>query len=154
MKHTTAITLALCVLSGVAVTPAADARTRPQSKSLSSERTVMPPEYLQPHKFDRLPKMQFFSGRLQRDNFGGWRLGDYELQTSGTTVVTDPSGAGAMLEEGREAVVMGVAFGQVLSGWNVRMTQPETSAGSLSTEVVKRPSDVDPDVGELLDGPR
>jgi hypothetical protein len=154
MKRTTAITLALCVLSGMAVTPAADARTRPQSKTLSSERTVMPPEYLQPHKFDRLPKMQFFSGRLQRDNFGGWRLGDYELQTSGTTVVTDPSGADALLEEGREAVVMGVAFGQVLAGWNVRMTNPDMSSGSSGTEVDKRPSDVDPDVGEIIGGPR
>lgn len=154
MKRTTAITLALCVLSGVAVTPDADARTRPQSKTLSSERTVMPPEYLQPHKFDRLPTMQFFSGRLQRDNFGGWRVGNYELRTSSTTVVTDPAGAGAMLEEGREVVVMGVAYGQTLEGWNVRMTGSASSQGAVSPDVDKRASDMDPDVGEITGGPR
>jgi hypothetical protein len=154
MKRTTAITLAGCLWLGVAVTSAAEARTRPQSKPRSPERTVMPADYLQPHKFDRLPKMEFYSGRLQRDNFGGWRLGDYELQIADTTVVTDSSGDGALLEEGREVVVMGVAYGRTLNGWNVRMTSAGSLPDALSTDVVKRPSDVDPDVGEIIDGPR
>lgn len=154
MKRTITTTLALGLLLATAGTSDALARSRPRDRDQKPARTEMPADYLQPHKFDRLPAMQFTTGRLVRDGLSGWRVGDYELQTSPQTVVTDPSGSEAMLEEGRQAIVMGVVYGRTLAAWNVRMTQGDMPATSLNSELVKEPSDGSPDVGRIVDGPR
>lgn len=154
MKRTITTTLALGLLLATVATPDALARSHARKDKPKPTRTEMPADYLQPHKFDRLPAMQFYSGRLVRDGLSDWRVGDYQLQTSPETVVTDPSGDSAMLEEGREAVVMGVAYGRTLAAWNVRLTQGEMPSTSLNSELVKEPSDGDPDVGRIVNGPR
>jgi hypothetical protein len=154
MKRTITMTLALGLLLATLGTSDALARSHARKDKQKPTRTEMPADYLQPHKFDRLPAMQFYSGRLVRDGMSGWRVGNYTLQTSPQTVVTDAAGDGAMLEEGREAIVMGVAYGPTLSAWTVRMSRGDMPSTSLNSDLVKEPSDGDPEVGRIVSGPR
>lgn len=153
MNRNTALTLSLCLLLGVSMAPEAEAGRREDNKRLSSNRTEMPPEMKEAHRFDLLPSMQFHTGVLRRDGLSGWRVGDYELQMSRESLVTGPDGQSAVLQEGGRVLVMGPRFGDTFVGWNVQVLGWEQPSSGLNTEVVKNPSDSSPDVGELVSAP-
>jgi hypothetical protein len=153
MNRKTTLTLSLCLLLGVSATTEAAAGQRENTKRLSRNRTEMPPEMKEAHRFDLLPSMQFHTGVLRRDGLSGWRVGDYQLQMSRESLVTGPDGQGAVLQEGSRVLVMGPRFGDTFVGWNVQMLGSEQPSGGLTADVVKKPGDSSPDVGELVSAP-
>lgn len=147
-------TAALCLLAGALVASDAEAGKRRDPKKLSKDRTEMPALYTEPHHFDRDPTMSFHRGVLRRDGLAGWRVGDLHLQMRPDGLVLDPDGQQSFLQEGRDAVVMGPRVGDTMVGWNVRLLGSESMSSASTTDVVKKPSDVTPDVGEIVSGPR
>jgi hypothetical protein len=155
MNRTTAFVLALGLVVGAVTAPDAEAAWRlGQKKSISNPKRIeMPEGYRESKRFDSVP-MEFKSGTLRREGLGDWWLGDYRLQLSAETVIIGPDGEGGFLQEGREVAVMGAVTGNTINGWSVRLLGDEMPLMRESTEVVKKPSDSDPDVGEIVDGPR
>lgn len=154
MNRRLVTTTVLCVVAGALVVSDAEAGKRRDTKKLSKERTEMPALYTEPHHFDRDPTMSFHRGVLRRDGLAGWRVGDLHLQMRPDGLVLDPDGEQSFLQEGRDVVVMGPRVGDTMVGWNVRLLASESMASVSSTDVVKKPSDVTPDVGEIVSGPR
>jgi hypothetical protein len=153
MKRNTAITLSLCLALGVTTVSEAEAGRRNDNKRLSKNRTEMPAEMREAHRFDLLPTMEFTTGVLRRDGISGWRVGEYQLQMSRESVVTGPDGERTVLQEGSRVLVMGPRFGDTYVGWNVRLVGHDQPGNSLSTDVVKKPSDASSDVGEIVSAP-
>lgn len=147
-------TTALCLAVGALVAGDAEAGPRRDSKKLSKDRTEMPALYTKPHRFDRDPTMSFHRGVLRRDGLAGWRVGDLHLQMRPDALVLGTDGEMSFLREGSEAVVMGPRVGNTMVGWNVRLLAPESSVSLSTSNVVKKPSDTTPEVGEIVGGPR
>lgn len=159
MKTKTVIIAALCVAAGALVASDADAsesrRVRSRDKEQPGEkRTEMPAQYTDARHFDRDPSMSFHRGTLRRDGLSGWMVGDLELQLREDATVLGPDGQRALLQEGRDVIVMGPRFGDTMVGWNVRMLEPEMPGMQSGHEVVKKPSDTTSEVGELVQAPQ
>jgi hypothetical protein len=154
MNRNLATMTALGLLAAAALVTDAEAGRRREINRQPPERTEMPAEYTEPHRFDRDPDMQFQRGVLSRDGLAGWRVGDYQLQVGPNTVVLDPEGQPTMLQEGSEVLVMGARLGNTFVGWNVRLLGHEMPSAGASADVVKKPSDASPDVGEIVRAPR
>ncbi len=154
MNRRLVTTAVLCLAVGALVAGDAEAGKRRDSKKLSKDRTEMPALYTQPHHFDRDPPMSFHRGVLRRDGLAGWRLGELQLQMRPDALVLGADGQMSSLREGSEAVVMGPRVGNTMVGWNARLLPPESSVSFSTTDVVKKPSDTTPEVGELVDAPR
>lgn len=154
MKRNLVTMTALCALAGLAITPDAEAGRDQGTKKLSRNRTEMPAQYNGPHHFDRDPTMSFARGVLRRDGLAGWKVGDFNLQMGPTANVLDAEGQPSFLQEGREVLVMGPRFGDTYMGWSVRLLEPESPGLGATSDVVKKPSDTTPEVGELVRAPR
>lgn len=153
MKRNTALTLSLCLLLGMTAASEAQAGRRDDNKRLSKNRTEMPLELKEAHRFDLLPSMQFHTGVLRRDGLSGWRIDDYRLQMSRESLVAGPDGQGAVLQEGNRVLVMGPRFGDTFVAWNVQILGAEVPSSGLDSGLVKKPGDSSPDVGEIVSGP-
>lgn len=146
--------LAVGLLAGAVLAPDAEAAWRlGQKKGSSSKRVEMPEGFREAKRFDPVP-MQFQTGTLRREGMGDWWMGDYRLQLSRETVVIGPDGEGGLLQEGREVAVMGSVHGNTINGWSVRLLGDDLPLLREGEDVVKKPSDSDPDVGEIVSGPR
>lgn len=154
MKRRLVTTVALCLVAGTLVAGDAEAGRSRSTKKLSKERTEMPALYTEPHHFDRDPTMSFHRGVLRRDGLAGWRVGELQLQMRPDALVLGPDGEASFLQEGRDVVVMGPRFGGTMVGWNVRLLASESLSSVSGSDVVKKPSDTTPDVGEIVSGPR
>jgi len=69
------------------------------------------------------------------------------------SVVTGPDGQGAVLQEGSNVLVMGPRFGDTFVGWNVQLLGSEHPSSGRSSDMVKKPSEASPDVGEIVSAP-
>lgn len=155
MNRTTAFMLALGLAAGAVTAPDAEAAWRLGQKKSSSnpKRVEMPEEFRESKRFDA-PPMEFQAGTLRREGMGDWWLGNYRLQLSAETAIIGPDGEGGFLQEGREVAVMGSVQGNTINGWSVRLLGDDMPLQRADTEVVKKRSDSDPDVGEIVSGPR
>lgn len=155
MNRTTTYMIAMGLLAGAVLTTDAEAAWRlGQKKSFSNPKRIeMPEGYRDSKRFDTVP-MEFQAGTLRREGMSDWWLGDYRLQLSAETVIIGPDGEGGFLQEGREVAVMGAVRGNTINGWSVRLLGDEMPLMRETAEVVKKPSDSDPDVGEFVSGPR
>ncbi|MBM4131705.1 hypothetical protein FJ250_11870 [bacterium] len=140
---------ALVLLVGAFVAAEADAA----GSGKGEKRTEMPADYMRPNHFDRDPSMSFLSGTLRRDGLSGWRAGDMTVQLAPNAVVLGPDGEESVLQEGREALIMGPRFGGTILAWSVRMLSPDSGLSASTAGEVTKPSDVDPHVGELISAP-
>lgn len=154
MKRNTALMLALCLLVIAASAPDAQAGRKRDAKKLSRDHVDMPADYGGVHRVEPATTMQFHTGVLRRDGLSGWMVDDYALQMSSESVVLDSDGQSTVLQEGSRVLVMGPRFGNTFVGWNVRLLGPEMSSSGMNRDVVKKPSDVTADVGELISSPR
>ena len=153
MKRNTALMLALCLLMVAAAAPDAQAGRKRDAKKLSPNHVDMPAGYGGVHRVDPATSMQFHTGVLRRDGLSGWMVDDYSLQLGSESVVLDADGQATALQEGSRVLVMGPRFGNTFVGWNVRLLQPEMSSPVSNRDVVKKPSDVTADVGEIISAP-
>ncbi len=153
MNRTTAFVLTLGLLAGAALAPRAEAGWRLKDKPANPKRIEMPEEFRRPHRFENQPTMQFQTGTLRREGMDDWWFGDYRLQLSAESVVIGPDGENSLLQEGRQVAVMGAVNGNTMSGWSVRLLGDEMPLTLTRTEVIIKPSDSDPDVGEIINAP-
>lgn len=144
----------LIALTGLVLASDAEAGRRKDKGKLSEKRTEMPALYTDPHHFDRDPTMSFARGVLRRDGLAGWKVGDYNLQMGPQANVLGPDGQATMLQEGRDALVMGPRLGDTYIGWSVRLLDPERPGTSTADGVTRKPSDTTTDVGELVQAPQ
>jgi hypothetical protein len=119
MKHLKLAMIFLCLAMMGMVTMEAEAGWL--KKSDKKERTEKPEEMSVPHRFDRNPNMVFMGGTLSQDPLSGWKIGDTPLYLGKKCVITMAGADKGTLEEGREAVVMGVKVGEAISAWSIQV---------------------------------
>jgi hypothetical protein len=101
------------------------------------------------YRYSRVPTMSFASGRMLKDTFTEWKLGDLQVVLSPHCTVIDSEGEEARIREGADVIVMGARAGNTIVAWQVRVEKPSFMQDLGSDRSHLRPSDVNPEVGEL-----
>jgi hypothetical protein len=133
---------ALLALTALLTAPAADAGMLDKLLGGDEGKDARPPRY------DLFPKMGFFTGTLGRDIGTGWTLDGYRLILASECTISSEVHDVPMLDEGRQALVMGPKVGDTIVAWRVRIKQDEYGIQANNPEEQFTPSDSDPTVGE------
>ncbi len=128
MKRIVSITFVL-ILAGIMVASSADAGWfGNKDKDKDKEKKMVP-------RYDEYPSMGFTQGRLGRDSYSGWKVGQYEVRFTGTCQVVNEDGEAADLQEGRKALIMGPRWGNTVIAWRVKIMSSLENQGNQDPNV-------------------
>ncbi|MCB1182626.1 hypothetical protein KDM41_04265 [bacterium] len=152
MKRFVGAGLALVLAIGVLGAPHAEAGLFSKKKPKRTEK----PEWMkEPRRFEDTPRMSFVSGVLQQDGWTGWKVGELTLQFAENCRFNEGANQIRELDPGKEVLVMGPRIGSTIVAWSVRVKTPEyLVARNTNPEVRLKPSDANPDCGEIISSPR
>ena len=84
-----------------------------------------PRQEQQVHRFDRLPTMSFFSGKMNNGFSGTWELDGQPLDFApGCTVISMDEAGEAQLNSGNDVVLMGTKDGGTIVAWRILVQSP------------------------------
>ncbi len=155
MKRITMGLALIALLAGVLATADADAGWlgKSKNKKLSDKRTEKPEWMKKPARYDKLPSADFHMGVLWRDSYTGWQVGDVSLLLAKDCVIEREGVEVGVLDEGRQAIVMGPRNGNTIVAWRVRILEMDYENTRTSNETVLERSQVDPTVGRIVSAP-
>ena len=140
MKHTIILAVGICLSLGLVWPADAHAGWFDKWKNKDQKEKLVP-------RYDLLPTMTFYKGVLGYGVGHSWQLDDLELHFVRDCVVTSEMNEGDGLQAGREALVMGSRFGNVIIAHRVRMVKPDYMNEGMSNSATVTPCEVDKTVG-------
>ena len=150
MKRILVVLLALVVVAGAVVGPDATAGMFKKDKSKRTEK----PEWMKkPRRYDDLPDMSFYAGKLQQDNWTGWKLGELKLEFARDCLITADGVEVNRFDAGRQAIVMGPRIGDTIVAWSVQISSREPSSlGGYGSDLQVQKSETNPNCGVIVSG--
>jgi hypothetical protein len=150
MKNLKLKTICLGLALALAAMTVAEAEAGVFGKKNKKDRTEKSEEEMTPRRFDKYPTMKFMGGTLTRDAHSGWKLGETPLFLGADCVITMEGSDEGLLEEGREAVVMGSMIGGSMSAVSILVMKPSyQNMGQAQSKELKE-AGPNPNVGRIM----